>query len=464
MSVRKTIVIFCVLALCGCSQNSTDATNTTDSNLSIDDRREVVSVYDEVTIDNRHVANDDDLEDLEILKALVMLDEGNLHESSQMFKALWETSKKPEYLKQSLGIRLEMSRFGPFSQMEMDLLLKDVHTYLSIDSTSQEVRRTLIALLTAKKDLQGAKQEAQNLIKVSENEENYELLGSVLFVNGDIQGAQNAFSKAYSFNESAMVLERLASIMPPKQAIALVETHVRFKGCEERLCLILGDIYKKEKNFVRAEEIYAKLYNQSSTTENLQPYLNILLFNKHYAKATELLEENVDYDKVLLLDLYREQKQTQKAISLAKDLFAETKETRFITIEALLEYENLEQPIQKQSLNPIIDKLKRVAESGDADDLIYNFLGYLLIDHQVDIRAGIGYVQKALEQKPDLPAYLDSLGWGYFYLKDCQKALEVFDRIPESERNKEPDIKEHYEHVKACTIREMRTETKEVKR
>lgn len=448
MSLYQAIIILCVGLFVGCFENNKP--NNTAQSTPID-TREIALEQDEVIIYPTLESTELDVEDTQIIKALVALDEGDLKQSAQLFRELWKTTNKPEYLKQSLGIALEMSRFEPLSQPEIESLLADMEQYLKADPTSQDVRRTLVALLTANKDLERAKAEAKELVKLYENEENYELLGSILFVSGDVQGAQAAFRKSYHFNESASVLERLISVLPTKEAIVLLETHIRFKGCEERLCLILGDIYKKEKNFDRAEDVYAKLYKQDSNPDNLQLYLNILLINKHYPRAIELLEENPNQDKMLLLDLYREQKQPKKAMELAKILFEETKEVRFITIEALLEYENLPQPItQKELLNPIVDKLKRVADSGEADDLIYNFLGYLLIDHQVNVEAGIGYVQKALEQQPDMPAYLDSLGWGYYHLKDCKKAMEIFEKIPTEERENEPEIQEHYQQVKAC--------------
>ena len=447
MSLYQTLIIISLALFIGCAEKQQGKEQAA----APQDSREIALEQDEVIISKTPASTELDIEDTQIIKALVALDESNLKESAQIFHELWRTTQKPEYLKQSLGIALELSRFEPLSQDEVDSLLADMERYLKADPTSQDVRRTLIALLTANKDIERARYEAEELVKLEENEENYELLGSILFVNGDLQGAQAAFRKSYHFGESALILERLISVVPIKQAIPLLETHIRFKGCEERLCLILGDIYKKEKQLDRAEEVYAKLYKQDMNQENLQLYLNILLINKHFNKAIELLEENPNQDKMLLLDLYREQKQPQKAMELARVLFEETKEMRFITIEALLEYENLKQPItQKELLNPIVDKLKKVADSGEADDLIYNFLGYLLIDHQVNIEAGIGYVQKALEQQPDMPAYLDSLGWGYYYLNDCQKAREIFEKIPEQERDKEPEIKEHYERVKTC--------------
>ncbi|MDE7316220.1 MAG: hypothetical protein K2N12_00575 [Helicobacter sp.] len=449
MSLYQAIIIITLALLIGCSEKQNE--NISKQTEIPQDLREIVFEQDEVIISKTPASTELDIEDAQIIKALVALDENELKQSAQIFHELWKTTQKPEYLKQSLGIALELSRFELLSQDEIHALLADMEHYLKADPTSQDVRRTLIALLTANKDIERARYEAEELVKLEENEENYELLGSILFVNGDLQGAQTAFRKSYHFGESALILERLISVVPIKQAIPLLETHIRFKGCEERLCLILGDIYKKEKQFDRAEEVYAKLYKQDANQDNLQLYLNILLINKHYTKAIELLEENPNQDKMLLLDLYREQKQPQKAMELARILFEETKEMRFITIEALLEYENLKQPItQKELLNPIVDKLKKVADSGEADDLIYNFLGYLLIDHQVNVEAGIGYVQKALEQQPDTPAYLDSLGWGYYYLNDCQKAREIFEKIPEQERDKEPEIKEHYERVKNC--------------
>ena len=53
-----------------------------------------------------------------------------------------------------------------------------------------------------------------------------------------------------------------------------------------------------------------------------------------------------------------------------------------------------------------------------------NYQGYMLIDYGLDVNRGMQLVEKALHYEPKNPAFLDSLGWGYFKKKDYKKALE----------------------------------------
>ncbi len=60
--------------------------------------------------------------------------------------------------------------------------------------------------------------------------------------------------------------------------------------------------------------------------------------------------------------------------------------------------------------------------------LALNYLGYMLIDYGMDVDRGMAMVRKALELEPFNPAYLDSLGWGYFRKKDYPKAMEYIEK------------------------------------
>jgi tetratricopeptide (TPR) repeat protein len=51
-----------------------------------------------------------------------------------------------------------------------------------------------------------------------------------------------------------------------------------------------------------------------------------------------------------------------------------------------------------------------------------NGLGFILVDTGMDINRGLRYCRKAVDRKPQNPAYLDSLGWAYFKCGDYQEA------------------------------------------
>ncbi|MDR2759698.1 MAG: tetratricopeptide repeat protein [Spirochaetaceae bacterium] len=51
-----------------------------------------------------------------------------------------------------------------------------------------------------------------------------------------------------------------------------------------------------------------------------------------------------------------------------------------------------------------------------------NGLGFILVDTGIDIFRGLRFCRKAVDRKPQNPAYLDSLGWAYFKNGEPQEA------------------------------------------
>ena len=74
---------------------------------------------------------------------------------------------------------------------------------------------------------------------------------------------------------------------------------------------------------------------------------------------------------------------------------------------------------------PAADAFRRLLAEDPDNATAHNYLGYMLIDNDLDVQAGIGYVQLALKREPKNPAYLDSLGWGHYKQKEYRKALNL---------------------------------------
>ncbi len=83
-----------------------------------------------------------------------------------------------------------------------------------------------------------------------------------------------------------------------------------------------------------------------------------------------------------------------------------------------------------------IKALKKAIELSPSPNPTYlNYLGYLLIVRDVDVKEGIRLVKEALKVSPKNPSYLDSLAWGYFKQGKIKEAL----RIQKEVYKKEPD-------------------------
>jgi len=46
--------------------------------------------------------------------------------------------------------------------------------------------------------------------------------------------------------------------------------------------------------------------------------------------------------------------------------------------------------------------------------------------------------------------YLDSLAWGYYKERDCDKAYKMMKRVVDEEGLEEPEIIEHWDAIKQC--------------
>ncbi len=76
--------------------------------------------------------------------------------------------------------------------------------------------------------------------------------------------------------------------------------------------------------------------------------------------------------------------------------------------------------------------LEEAVKKNPDDPSVLNYLGYLLIDHGMNVKKGISLVKKALKKKPDNGYYLDSLAWGYYRLGDLKKAEKLQEKAIEN--------------------------------
>ena len=74
-----------------------------------------------------------------------------------------------------------------------------------------------------------------------------------------------------------------------------------------------------------------------------------------------------------------------------------------------------------------------------------------MIDNDLDIKKGIELVNKALQKDKNNLFYLDSLAWGYYKLKDCKKAWDIFkETLKDKEFSNSKESKEHRKAILKC--------------
>lgn len=227
-----------------------------------------------------------------------------------------------------------------------------------------------------------------------------------------------------------------------------METHAKVHGCSKIICNRLLSIYSNENDIGSLLRIYLKLYEIDKSEEIAQKIIQIYGYTKDYISLISFLEENNSDDK-LLLQMYMQVKNYKKAAPLAQKLYKKTREPSYLGQSAIFEYEASENKNDPKMQKRVVKKLKN-AVLLEPKALYYNYLGYLLIDHSIDIKSGMSYIDKALEEEPDSVFYLDSKAWGYYKLGECKQAYKIMKEVVKMEGGEEQEVQGHYIKIKKC--------------
>ena len=68
----------------------------------------------------------------------------------------------------------------------------------------------------------------------------------------------------------------------------------------------------------------------------------------------------------------------------------------------------------------------------------------------MDVAKGMEIIEDALVQQPDNTYYLDSLAWGYYKKRECNKAYQLMKKVVDIEGLKQSEIIEHWDAIKQC--------------
>ncbi|WP_300691353.1 MULTISPECIES: tetratricopeptide repeat protein [Helicobacter] len=390
-------------------------------------------------------------EDIYIMQGYAALDTQDLQNAKESFAKAYAIHPDKSYLKEILGILV--------AQQDFENAKKQAYEYLAKYPKDDDVRGALVGILTSTKSFDEALKEAKILISYNKSAQNYETLASVYFLREDFKNAAQTLNHAYTLTQNEMILDKLGAIYllflrEPQKTITLYETHIRIHGISKLIGEKLAIIYTESKNYLEAARIYTNLYttlgDQNYAKFALELYFRLKRLD--LAKAFLLQNPKIDSRDEILLEVYRLQKDFANSIKQAKLLYQNTHDLNYLAYYAMMRYENLKSH-PRAKLTEIERDLKTAAQSLD-DALYWNYLGYLMIEHDFKdstrIHEGMRYVQLALEKEPQNTYYLDSLAWGYYKLKDCAKAKEIIEQITLEEREKESEINAHYKQIAHC--------------
>ena len=389
-------------------------------------------------------------EDLYILYALEYEKNGNMNEARVLYDKLFLNTSKYEYLIKYLRISLATGNFKEIVRVSEKYLIQDIQERELI------LRIYCVSLLNLN-DTNKALEVAQELLKEYKSALNYEVLANVYFVKKDYEKAISYFETSYSMNKDSNTLFNLVNILyaylnKKNEALAYLETHVRLYGCDSIVCSKLVSIYQEQNNIDGVISVLKRSFlgfkneNNDKMANKTYELLISYLEKKDINEAVKFLEEN-RVDELKLINLYKRINQNDKALVLAKKLYKENSNIDLLAQIAILEFESASD--KKVVLDSVIKKFNDVLTILDSH-VYQNYLGYILIDFDIDVKKGLAFVEQALEKAPNNIAYLDSKAWALYKLKRCDEAYTFMKKVVEEVGVNDSEIKIHWQKIKEC--------------
>ncbi|MDY0117639.1 MAG: hypothetical protein RBR59_08690 [Sulfurimonadaceae bacterium] len=365
--------------------------------------------------------------------------------ATNIFETLYAKSDKKEYFYRSLQNAIVAQKNEYVIEKIDGMLQGELNDFILV--------RLKILALMAQEKLEEAKDLGIALIALTQEDNDYVLVSDIYIKQKKFDTAIKYLESAYAKSYSEEVLDKISiifyvNLQRPKEAIAQLETHTRIHGCSELICARLIGFYSNDNNIDGLLETYLRLYETFKSDDAARNIIQIYAYKKEYDKLELFLEES-SKDDYLLLQSYIKSKKFKKAAALSYELYEQTLDVHYLAQHAIYRYEALTNKNDKKAIKEVVATLKEVIEK-EKNATYYNYLGYLMIDHAIDIKTGMTYVRYALKDEPKSAYYLDSLAWGYYKLGNCKKAKAILDEVKNLEGGNDPEVLKHMKKVNEC--------------
>jgi tetratricopeptide (TPR) repeat protein len=389
------------------------------------------------------------LEDTFTLYALDAQMRQKPHQASEYFAELYKQTSKKEYLYQSLRM-LEQSN-------DTKRLSKSTADALALSPEDETLKRFEIIALLKEGNFSEASQKAAVLSEKTKKPSDYLLYAESRLKLDDYEGGMGALKNAYALTYDDATAERMALIQyanlgQKKEAIKFLKEHIGAHGNSKLIGKRLGSLYADSGAYEDAGEMYTQTYDLTTDPDAASQAVKIYLYTQNHIKLVSILEKSGSNDP-LLLELYVKEKDFDKASALAQKLYEREDNPLFLAQSAVFAYEGAKNKNDPLMVAKVVEGLKKAAVQID-DPLYLNYLGYLMIEHDVNISEGMEYVRRALKKQPDSPYYIDSLAWGNYKLGECAEALRLMKQVESVIGSDEPEVKEHITAIEACKTKE----------
>ncbi len=384
----------------------------------------------------------------ELIMRGLLYDEYKAYENSyQVYKRLYDDT----------GAEIYLFKEATSALMSRNHILESItrlKTWDKVNPNRIEVRRLLIPLYLTIRQVKNATIEAELLLEQSKEPMDLDLASNSFLYAGKFKRALDLLSRVYETVPREEILLRMTDIMDQftgerKKAIQLLETHRRMNIVSHDVYVKLLLLYQKEKDIDGILETYKALYQQDNDQQYLTKIIDAYIYKRDLDGAIAFLEADQSRNDILY-ELYKTKKYFSKALTLVDKLYEEDKNSKWIAEKGVLIFENSEDKNDKKMIQDVISHFEKAIALGNDDSIYLNYYGYTLIDKEVNVKKGINVIENALIQQPDNIYYLDSLAWGYYKQRECDKAYKLMKRVVDEEGLEEAEIIEHWDAIRQC--------------
>ncbi len=384
----------------------------------------------------------------ELIMRGLLYDEYKAYENSyQVYKKLYDDT----------GAEIYLFKEATAALMSRNHILESItrlKTWDKVNPNRIEVRRLLIPLYLTARQVKNATIEAEILLEQSKEPMDLDLASNSFLYAGKFQRALDLLSRVYETVPREEILLRMVEIMDEftgerKKAIQLLETHRRMNIVSHDVYVKLLLLYQKEKDINGILETYKAVYQQDNDQKYLTKIIDAYIYKRDLDGAIAFLEADQSRNDILY-ELYKTKKYFSKALALVDKLYEEDKNSKWIAEKGVLIFENAEDKNDQKMIQDVLSHFEKAIALGNDDSIYLNYYGYTLIDKEVDVKKGIDVIENALIQQPDNIYYLDSLAWGYYKQRKCDKAYKLMKRVVDEEGLEEAEIIEHWDAIRQC--------------
>lgn len=399
-------------------------------------------------------------EDDLIISAIEYEMKNNISMANKTYDILYKNSKKQEYALRNAALYVGLKKYK-----KAHTILLDLH---EINNKDKKVLYFLSESYLQTKDYKNAIFYSKKLLNLEKSERNYLLVANSYIVGSKFTDALQYLEKTYSYNKNIDVLDKMVSIMylvdnDKEKAISYLESHLRLYKFNKLIADKLVLFYKEQKNIGGIISMYKRLHKRFPESGYVYELINLFIATNDKKSLVKFLETS-DVKSSIFKQIHGFINNAKTSFRLTQRLYQKTKDVDFLAQSLMFEYDYLYQAnkLSKNKIKEIYNGFKKVLKKSPNPNYL-NYVGYVLIEHNVDVEIGIKYVKKALKSNPKSPFYLDSLAWGYYKLKKYKQAYTTMKQVVLLTGLENISIKEHWDAIQQSIKKKKKKKRKKKK-